>query len=162
MCNSEDSRVFEALVYELLDVEFCDYVDIGSCFIKDDNLILAKDRPADANKLPFSSTDVRATICEFHLKKVPETLEIIDVIILLVQKDIQIGRLYHTYYVFFFDFISWIQVEFKGAVEDNWVLWDHCYRFAQFLQAYLRNVNSVDQDFPRFKLHNASKSETDG
>lgn len=62
MSNRDDRAFSKLLLDERLNFLLSDDVNIGSRFVKDHNLVLPEDRPANANQLPLTSAEVSASL----------------------------------------------------------------------------------------------------
>ena len=68
--NSEYSGVLERLVHEVLDLLFCDNVDVGSGLIQEHNAVVSEDSSADANELLFTFAQIVSADLEIDTKTV--------------------------------------------------------------------------------------------
>ena len=54
VCDNETGSSLHQIIHRFLDLHFCSCIDGGCCFVKDQDLVVRKDRPRDRKKLFLS------------------------------------------------------------------------------------------------------------
>ena len=67
MCDNETGSSLHQIIHRFLNLHFCSCIDGGCCFVKDQDLVVRKDRPRDRKKLFLSLGNVAGLFIQYHL-----------------------------------------------------------------------------------------------
>ena len=145
MRHSDDGRVSERLVDQLLDLVLGGQVDVGCGLVHDDQSVVAQYGTTYAQQLLLAGAQVGALVVDL-VRRVTEL--------------VQLCSFQQPLYLFVCGFIVRVNVEPDRALEQHWLLRYDGDLVTQIGQPELRNVVTIDQYAASSGLHDAAQCQT--